>query len=120
MYYYIKDHPLFGENLVNSFISQCLDEFIPDILIDVLKKRGPLVCIALLLLGDSLCTCYQIFKLSVVKLMPLVMEDDSSWLAFHISAYCIYLTKRQKAKWSKYPNRKEISSKLTPFISISL
>ena len=43
MLYYIKDHPLFGENLVDWFISQCLDEFIPDILIQVLKKGSLLV-----------------------------------------------------------------------------
>ena len=46
MYYYFKDHPLFGENLVDWFITQCLDEFIPDVLIDVLKTRR-MVCIAL-------------------------------------------------------------------------
>ena len=45
MLYYIKDHPLFGENLVDWFISQCLDEFIPDILIQVLKKGSLLVSI---------------------------------------------------------------------------
>ena len=45
MLYYVKDHPLFGENLVDWFISQCLDEFIPDILIQLLKKGSLLVCI---------------------------------------------------------------------------
>ena len=43
MLYYIKDYPLFGENFVDGFIEQCLDEFIPDILIQMLKKGSLLV-----------------------------------------------------------------------------
>jgi len=38
--YYMKDHPLFGEDLVDLFINECLDEFIPDILMDALNEIG--------------------------------------------------------------------------------
>ncbi|XP_060552980.1 uncharacterized protein LOC132714204 isoform X2 [Ruditapes philippinarum] len=38
--FYMKDHPLFSENFVTSFVNDALDEFIPDIMIDALNEIG--------------------------------------------------------------------------------
>ncbi|XP_052805906.1 uncharacterized protein LOC128235194 isoform X2 [Mya arenaria] len=38
--YYMKDHPLFSENFVNWFVNRCLDDIIPDVLMDALNEIG--------------------------------------------------------------------------------
>ena len=43
--YYMKDHPLFSENLVNYLVNEFLDEIIIDILTETLGEIGKLVCI---------------------------------------------------------------------------
>ena len=43
--YYMKDHPLFSENLVNYLVNEFLDEIIIDILTEALGEIGKLVCI---------------------------------------------------------------------------
>ncbi|XP_052253861.1 uncharacterized protein LOC127860095 isoform X2 [Dreissena polymorpha] len=38
--FYMKDHPLFSENLVNWLVNQWLDDFIPDLLYDAISELG--------------------------------------------------------------------------------
>ncbi|KAK3588818.1 hypothetical protein CHS0354_028467 [Potamilus streckersoni] len=67
MYYYVQDHPLFAENLCDWFINQCLDELIPDLLIDVLNDID--------VLPDNHTALHQVRDELIASEVPKLVHD---------------------------------------------
>ena len=72
MLYYMKDHPLFAESLVNELINQYMEDLIPDVLIDAFHEASKGVGIKharASRVGDSGTAYFYIYINNIVEIL---------------------------------------------------